>query len=211
MPAARKLYRCVVKRIQHPVCTRGYNPVMKASPPNSPNRDHPPRGHLWHLIEKGHKLWLVASLVYAAGHLIILRNGDARVVLLFLVPPILAFGILSSPKSSRPMRFAAQLFLGLVAVAIILSEQPLILQNMRPLFPGVPRAQDRVLTFYSGAYLLFIMGFLPGYVFIVSLYRHSRGEVASLTKPTCYLGLATWLLLLTGLIAGIPHVMKAMF
>jgi hypothetical protein len=200
-----------VKRIQHPGRTPGYNPVMEPSPSNSANSDNSTSRQLRQWLENGHKLWLVAAFIYAIGHLLILRNGDPRAVFLFLVPPILAFGILSSPKPSRPMRFAAQLFLGLVAVAIILGEQPLILQNMRPLFPGVPREQDRVLTFYLGAYSLFIMGFLPGYVFIVSLYRHSRGEAASLTKPTCYLGLATWLLLLTGLIAGIPHVMKAMF
>ena len=184
---------------------------MEPSPSNSANRDKPTSGHLWSWLENGHKLWLVAALAYAVGHLLILRNGDPRVVVLFLVPPILAFGTLSSPKSSRPMRFAARLFLGLVAVAIILSEQRLFLQNMRPHFPGVPREQDRVLTFYLGAYSLFVMGFLPGYVFIVSLYRHSRGEVAALSKPTCYLGLATWLLLVTVLIAGIPHFMKAMF
>ena len=166
---------------------------------------------LWEWLENGHKLWLVAALIYAAGHLIILRNGDPGAVGLFLVPPFVAFGVLSSPTSSRPMRFAAQLFLGLVAAAIILAEQPLFLQNMRPNFPGVPREQDRVLTFYLGAYSLFVIGFLPGYVFIVSLYRHSRGEVAALSKPTCYLGLATWLLLVTVLIAGIPHFMKAMF
>ena len=172
----------------------------------------PQAGEFWQWHDSGHKLWLAAALVYAVGHVMILGNGDFRDVLLFLVPPVAAFGVLSSPKASRTARFAAQLFLGLVAVAIILAEQPWILQKMRPQFPGVPRQQDRILTLYGGAYLLFIAGFLPGYVFIVSLYRHSRGEAAAaLTKPTCFLGLATWLLIVTVMVASIPQVIKAVF
>lgn len=162
-------------------------------------------------FHNAHNLWLIAALIYAVAHLAMLRNGDLRPVLLFLVPPLMAFGLLSAPKATPPARFAAKLFLGLVTVAIILAEQPFILQNMKPHFPGVPKAQDRILTFYTGAYLLFIMGFLPAFACGVSLYRHSRGEPAALAKPICYLGLVTWFLLMIGMIGNIPLVIAALF
>lgn len=168
-------------------------------------------GRIGRWLHDSHNLWLIAALIYAVAHLGMLRNGDLRPVLLFLVPPLLAFGILSSPKATRPTRFAAQIFLVLATIAIILAEQPFILQNMKPHFPGVPKDQDRILTFYTGAYLLFIMGFLPPFACGVSLYRHSRGERAALAKPICYLSLVTWLLLLIGLIGNIPRAFKALF
>jgi hypothetical protein len=180
-------------------------------PDNQGRATHAMGEGAWRWFHDTHNFWLIAALVYAVAHLAVFRNGDLRPVLLFLVPPLFAFGTLASPKATPPARFAAKLFLGLVTLAIILAEQPFILQNMKPQFPGVPNTQDRILTFYTGAYLLFIMGILPGFACGVSLYRHARGEHATLAKPICYLGLGTWLLLMVGMIGGIPVAIKALF
>lgn len=166
---------------------------------------------VWCWLHDAHNFWLMAALTYAVTHLAIFRNGDLRPVLLFLMPPLFAFGVLASSKATPPARFGAQLFLALVAIAIILAEQPSILQNMKPHFAGVPKAQDRILTFYMGAYLFFIMGILPGFAFGVSLYRHRRGEHAVLAEPICYVGLMTWVLVLMGMVSGIPRLLKALF
>lgn len=161
-------------------------------------------------LENAHHLWLALAFLFAVANLFLLRNADPRVVLLFLVPPTLAFLILSSPNPGRASRFACRLFLGMVTTAIVLGEFRALIPNLRPLFPGVPQQQDRILTFYVGVYLVFYLVLLPPYVFVISLRRHGRAEAVTLSRSTCILGLMTWALLVLGLVAGIPQLLKAM-
>jgi hypothetical protein len=161
-------------------------------------------------LKNAHRLWLALAFLYAVAHLLLLRKADPRVALLFLVPPTIAFLILSFAKPGRASRFVCRLFLAMVTMAILLGEFRAFLPNLQPQFPGVPQQQDRILTFYVGVYLFFILGFLPPFVFALSLRRHSRGEPAELSQATCILGFMTWALMMLGFVANLPQLLKAM-
>jgi hypothetical protein len=161
-------------------------------------------------LENAHRFWGALAFLYAVAHLFLLRNADPRVALLFLVPPTLAFLTLSSPKAGRGSRFACRLFLAMVIMAIVLGESPALLPNLRPQFPGVPQQLDRILTLYCGVYMFFLFGFLPPFVFVLSLRQNSAGKSTELSRITCILGLMTWALLMLALVASIPQLLKAM-
>ncbi len=136
-----------------------------------------------HFIRDG-----VVALFVAVGRLVLLRGVDARVLLLFIVPPLVAFLILQRATTNGSRR-VAMAFLVLVAVGALIEPFPAILPNLGGIDQGLPRGSDRLLTWYAVVYCLFIMGIVPTYFVVANLRCHWRGEPADVSRLTCYLGL----------------------
>jgi len=157
--------------------------------------------------ERFHCYWLAAAFIAAVGQLFLLQGADLGIVLLFLIPPTLAFGILSNPAASNLTRALSYGFLALIGVGVVLGPQHDILPGMDGWKGQLPRTQSRILTWYTGVYLLYFLGILPPVTFGSSLRRRRRGEPPALAPDICYLGLFTWLLLIPGLAAVINLLM----
>jgi hypothetical protein len=128
-----------------------------------------------------------------------------RVTLLYFVPPVLAFLFLAfnTGKFNPTVLCGCRLFLSMIAIAVLLGELPFVLPNLKPLFPGMPANQDRVIAFYFAAYGLFLWVICPGYVLSTSLYRDVYGLPGRMSRPILYGGCACWLVAMGFLVAAV--------
>jgi hypothetical protein len=155
-----------------------------------------------------HLIAAAVVLAYAAAHLAVNPNIE-RAMLLYFVPSVLAMLLLTVNlvRGANPeVIVLCQVFLDMIAVAVLLGELQFFLPIFKPQFPGMPPQQDRILTCYFIAYIAFFWIILPPYLLGDSLYRHYRKRPAAISLPTCYLGTITWHATLILLVALLPRV-----
>ena len=150
---------------------------------------------MFKFIKTAHDVFALAVLGRAVIQFANLPNAE-RAMLLYFIPPILAFLFITcdtgnfNPTVVRGCR----LFLSTIAITVLLAELPFVLPNLKPQFPGLPRQADRTLVFYFGAYALFLWITFPAYVFGMSLYLHARGLPGGMSRAILYTGCVCWLL-----------------
>jgi len=160
---------------------------------------------LW--VRRAESLWLALVFLLAVGHLFLLHGADPGIILMFLLPPAIAVWTATHPGATRAARLLAWTFLVLIATGVFLGPQHKILPGMDAWKGQLPITQSRILTWYSGVYLLYLGGILPPFAFLTSLWRHRHGVKAQLSPPTCYLGLFTWSLMMLAVVPlGVPRV-----
>ena len=165
------------------------------------------------MLHIAHLIAAAAVLSHAAAHLALNPNIE-RAVLLYFVPPATAVFLIAINlvNGTNPAVIAlCQIFLNLIAVAVLLGELPFVLPNLKPQFPGLPPQQDRILVFYFIAYALFLWLLLPPYFLGTSLYRHYRKAYAAISFPTCCVGALTWVGVMTLLVALSPRIFAKLF
>lgn len=155
--------------------------------------------------EQAHRIWLAAGFLYAVGHLFLLRGPDARITVMFLLPPLAACGTLAAPAASRAARAISSLFLLCVGVAVLIGTQPAMLPGVRG-FRGLPLIQDRILTLYAVVYCFFLVLVIPPCVMIGGTRRPTERRTS---KAVYWLALAAWgLIALMLTLVGITWLLK---
>jgi hypothetical protein len=137
------------------------------------------------------------ALLVAAGQLFALRGADPRTFLLLMPAALAVFAVHRHPR--RASRRTALAFLVLLGIGVLIAHFPAIFPNMPRVDKRLPAAADRLLAWNNVIYVVFALGVIPVRMFVDNLLRHRRGERASISPPTCYLGLATTALLWCGM------------
>ncbi len=132
-----------------------------------------------------------AGFFIAVVHLILLRSVNLGLVLMFLVIPLAMLCLASCPTATFLQKKVAQSFLGLMAIGVALAPLREILPNMRA-FNNIPPIPNRILTWYVGIYLFYLMNVIPLAAFGSALRKNLIGEKAAFTTFTCILGLFAW-------------------
>lgn len=151
-------------------------------------------GHLHHLC-------VAVTFFFAVGRLFFINGGDPRVIPLFVLPPIAAFAIARSKKTSRSTAWLAESFLVVAGAGVVLAAFDLLPAPFDQ-FPLLPRADNQLLSWYVVIYTLYFMFIIPPYALGRSLWHHRRGEPAELAPFICWLGLATWSLVFVAAIGA---------
>jgi hypothetical protein len=150
--------------------------------------------------ELAHRIWLGGGFLYAVGHLFLLRGPDARITVLFLLPPLAACGTLAAPNASRAARAIASLLLLCVGFAVLIGTQPALLPGVRG-FRGLPLIQDRILTLYAAVYCFFLVLVIPPCVMVAGIRRETERRTST---AVYWLALMAWIFIALNLIvAGI--------
>jgi len=119
-----------------------------------------------------------AVLVQAVAHLAVNPNFE-RAVLLYFLPPLIALFLISINLirgTNWTVIVLCQIFLNMIAFAVVLGELPFVLPNLKPQFPGMPPQQDRVLVFYFAAYALFLAASLPAWKCIAATLSKAASQ-----------------------------------
>lgn len=145
---------------------------------------------------------LAITLLTAVGRLFLVNGVSIGGLLLFLIVPSLAY--LAATRGRPPLAWIAESFLVLIAMGVILASFDLLPPVLNE-FPKLPRADNRLLSFYLWSYLLYVAGIMPPYAFGRSLWHHSRGERADVAPFICWLALATWALCMAGAVGALIH------
>lgn len=146
-----------------------------------------------------HNLWTIGCLFAVVAQFAVIRGFNVGMILLFVLPTLMAVLVSLSPQPSRG-RFLANLFLGLIAFGIAIAHVPRLFPDLCGVQANLPPAQSRILSWYIVVYLVYITGVLPFHVFTKALAEHKAGKPAQFSRPTCYLGLLTALLVFPGMI-----------
>jgi hypothetical protein len=160
-----------------------------------------------------HMFVAAAVLVQAVAHLAVNPNFE-RAVLLYFLPPLIALFLISINLirgTNWTVIVLCQIFLNMIAFAVVLGELPFVLPNLKPQFPGMPPQQDRVLVFYFAAYALFLWVLLPPYLLGSALLQHYRKQPASISLITCCLGAVTWTGIMITFVALSPRLAEKLF
>ena len=137
------------------------------------------------------------ALLVASAQLFALRGADARAFLLLMPAAMAVFAVHWHPR--RASRWTALAFLLLLGIGVLVAHVPAIFPNMPRVDNRLPAAADRLLAWNNVVYVVFALGVVPVRMFVDNLLRHRRGDRASISPPTCYLGLATTALLWCGM------------
>jgi hypothetical protein len=168
---------------------------------------------VWMIIEGAHWIFVALSLLYAVIVFTRLPNIEPAAILYFM-PPLLAclLIIVNTAKGTNAgVVSLCKAFLTAIACSVLLGEQDFLLRNIKPQFPGMPPQQDRILTFYFGAYLLFLGVFIPTYLIGTSIYLHLWKRRAPISFPTCWVGAATWLAAMGVVVFNAPMILNRLF
>jgi len=157
----------------------------------------------WHVVVEG-----LVALLLAVAQLVLLRGLNPAILLLFGLPPLMAFvAVRHSPRKTT--RVVGALFLALIALGAIIAHIPAILPKMGGFDRRLAPAVDRLLTWYACVYLVFVTLIVPTRVFVGSLLQRRCGEQPQFSTFTCVLGLLTtglmWLVMpvLLGALIGL--------
>ena|SRR5215469_12368317 len=149
-------------------------------------------------------LGLAVAFLLSVARLFVINGCDLRVLGMFVFPPFVAFTACVSTKTSRWTARVGGSFLVLIGLGVILSSFDLLPAVLNQ-FPKLPRADNRLLSWYLWVYLLYIAAILPPYAFGRSLWHHRRGEVAELSPFVCWFGLVAWLLVMAVAVGAFFH------
>lgn len=150
-------------------------------------------GFKLHLLLEG----LIAVCV-ALLHLLMLRGIEWRALLLFGLPPLMAFLFLHSNQIGA--RRLALGFLLLIAVGACFAPFPGVLPKLGGVDRRLPQEADRLLAWYGAVYLLFALGVVPTWGLISNLRSSRTGMPAMISRFTCYLGLIVIVFMWPGMV-----------
>jgi hypothetical protein len=117
---------------------------------------------------------------------------------LFGFPPIFA-ALHTAPRWTKATQRVAWGFLVAIGVGIFVARMPHFFPKLARFDQRLPLWQDRLLMWYAGVYLVWVIGVLPAHLFLGNLRVHRRGEPAQFSKFTCYLGLLAASLMCLGM------------
>jgi hypothetical protein len=138
------------------------------------------------------------ALIIAVLSLVFLRGLGIGIILLFGLPPLMA-AVSTGRKVSKSSRGVAWTFLAALGIGAFIAHIPRLFPRLGGFDPRLAPWQDRMLTWYSGVYFVWLCLILPIHLFLGSLKAHRRGETAPFSRLTCYLGLIAAGLLWVGL------------
>ena len=141
-----------------------------------------------------HDYWAAVMFLLAVLQLLLLRGLSIGAMLLFLFPPTAAF-LFHAYADRKGSRVVASVFLTLIGIGVTVARVDWLFPEMGGVDARLPREADRILTWYTSVYLLFVFGLLPLFLFIRSLVDHHRKRPAQFSRPTCVLGLIAALLM----------------
>ena len=139
------------------------------------------------------------SLFAIAAQLTAIRGFDFGQVLLFVAPVLFALLFSNSTPVTRGV-ILARVFLSLIAFGLFIAKLPWLFPDLGGVDPKLSRESDRVLTWYCATYVLFYTFLMPLHLFTQALKQHQLGLRSQFSRPTCYLGLFTVVLLGPGMI-----------
>jgi len=152
----------------------------------SDNTPTPDRQHLaWHVVIEG-----LIALLLAVIQLVLLRGLNPAVLVLFGFPPLMAFAAVRHSPHKATRAIGAS-FLALIALGAVIAHIPAVLPKMGGFDRRLPANVDRLLTWYSCVYLLFLTAVVPTHLFIGSLLQRQSDGQLRFAKFTCVLGLLT--------------------
>ena len=144
--------------------------------------------------------WTIAAFLVAVIQLFLLRGLDVRILLLFLVPPFIAF--VYRHASDRPStRAVAAVSRTLFAAGVTLSMTKDVFPELGGVDPDLSAKHDRILAWYVIVYLMYVGAVLPLVLFIRALVDHRRKRKAEFSKTTCILGLIMCLIFAPAMLA----------
>jgi hypothetical protein len=174
----------------------------------------PSSGNRWtrasELAERLHHVALVAVFLTAVGRLFFVRGFSLGGLVLFCEPPLFAYVYLRVPDTSVWTRRLAWSFFALIAIGILLAPIQGILPRLN-CFPDLPRTENRLLSWYMAVYMFYMPGILPPYIAVRNLWLRSHERPADFSRPTCWLILFAWSLLMLALGGGARQLFDIMF
>jgi hypothetical protein len=174
--------------------------------PSSPNR--------WAMAsqfaERMHHAALAAIFLAAVGRLFFVQGFSLGVLILFCEPPLFAYVYLRAPDTSVWTRRLAWLFFALIGVGILLAPMQGVLPRLN-CFPKLPRTENRLLSWYMAVYLFYMPGVLPPYIALRNLWLQWHRKPVEFSRPTCWLMLFVWGLLMLAFVGGAGKFIAIMF
>lgn len=176
-----------------------------------PNRDVG-KNELSAMLSRLHHLAIAAAFLLAVGRLFFIHGCSGTALVCFLGVPVLAL-LVAIADDSRWNKRVAEWFLFAVG-ACVLNGSFHFLAGAFNQFPNLPRGDNRVLSGYLYVYHIYLLGIVPPYALIRSLWRHRRGEPALCSRAECWLYLAIWAALVVAFIVNpeeaTPELIKAL-
>lgn len=163
----------------------------------NPGRSNPLPGKVRNLA-MANRLLTIFCLFAVVAQLTAIR-GFAFGQLLFVAPVLFALLFSTRTPVTRGV-ILARLYLSLIAFGLFIANCPWLFPDLGGVDPKLPRESDRVLTWYCAIYLLFCTFLMPLHVFTQALHQERLGMHSQFSRPTCYLGLFTALILTPGTI-----------
>ncbi len=147
------------------------------------------------------------TMVVPVATLVSLVGVDLRILLLWVIPPVMA-AIYAQFSNKHSERIAAWTFLALLGLGSLLAHVPSIFPKLGGFAKGygISLWQDRMLCWYTSLYVIFLFYFLPPWLCIGALLDHRAGRPAICSRFTCWLAL-TWSTLM---LIGLPMIIEGL-
>jgi hypothetical protein len=150
-------------------------------------------GLLWSV--KGYRVWSLGFFAYALIKLALTGQPGAYFSLFLILFPFgMALGLSYRMGDATPRWIVA--FLILVDLGVIIAPQHQFLPRLG-MFLGVPRTENRILTWYVLVYALLQFVLAPPVFFTKSLRTSWRGGKPALAPWICYFGFVVWGIIVT--------------
>jgi hypothetical protein len=147
-------------------------------------------------------LWIAASLLYAACHLVMLQGVSPFWISAFLVPPILAFAVLGARQSSAKARRLAWVYLAAIVIGDVLAPLPQLLPRMN-LFDQLPLAESRLLTWQLALNSVYLFLVLPPAYLNGQLRGAVQRRRVGVGVFAVLFGYSVWIVLLPGILLAV--------
>ena len=123
-----------------------------------------------HLMDHG-----IIAMLIAGYYLVELRGVEARQFILFGIPPLVAV-LFTRHGKSVTTRSMAWSFLGMVGVGSLIAATPALFPNLGGIDRQLGVHHDRMLSWYTGVYIVWVIGVLPICLFRKCLKDHREGR-----------------------------------
>ncbi|WP_206678777.1 hypothetical protein [Alienimonas chondri] len=151
-------------------------------------------------------LWTAVAVLAIFPQLVTLRGLDAGALLVF-VAPVLVACIVSMHRPATRGVFLANMFLSLLALGLLIAEEPALFPALGGVDKRLPPRSDRILTWYCGVYLIFVCSVVPIHFFVSCLQKRAAGEPAQLHPVICIAGSMTAAVLGLGMVPVLVEVL----
>ena len=148
------------------------------------------------------KLWIAATLFYAATHLAILRGANLFWFAVFLLPPIAAFAVVCAKRSTSKSRRLAWGYLAAIVIGDVIAPFPQILPGMN-LFNQLPLAESRLLTWQMALNCVYLFLVLPPAYLSGRLGSAVHRGRVGIGVFVLLFGYSIWIVLLPGVLLAI--------